>query len=39
MIHGTDESEHSKGHNVPRPHNALDYRPPVLEAIRVQVSR
>jgi hypothetical protein len=39
MIHGTDEWEHSKGHNVPRPHDALGYRPPLLEAIRGQVSR
>jgi hypothetical protein len=33
MIHGTDEREHSKGSNVPRPHDALGYRPPSLEAI------
>ncbi len=39
MIHGTDEREHSKGYNVPRPHDALGYRPPSLEAIRGQVSR
>jgi hypothetical protein len=39
MIHGTDEREHSKGYNVPRPHNALGYRPPLLKAIRGQVNR
>jgi hypothetical protein len=39
MIHGTDEREHSKGSNVPRPHDALGYRPPSLEAIRGPLSR
>jgi hypothetical protein len=39
MIHGNDEREYAKGYNVPRPHNALGYRPPSLEAIRGQVSR
>jgi hypothetical protein len=39
MIHGTDEREYSKGYNVPRPHHTLGYRPPLLEAIRGQVSR
>jgi hypothetical protein len=39
MIHSTDEWEHAKGYNVPRPHNALGYRPSSLEAIRGPVSR
>jgi hypothetical protein len=36
MTHGTDEREHFKGYNVPRPHNALGYRPPLLEAFRAR---
>jgi hypothetical protein len=39
MIHGTGEREHSKGYNVPRPHDALGYRPPPREATRGPVSR
>jgi len=39
MSQGTDEREHSKGYNVPRPHNALGDRPLSLEAIQGQVSR
>jgi hypothetical protein len=38
MIHGIDEREHFKGYNVPGPHNALGYRPPLAEAIRGPVS-
>jgi hypothetical protein len=39
MIHGIDEREHSKGYNVPRSHNALGYRTPLLEAIRGRTAR
>ena len=39
MIHGIDEREHSKGNKVPRSHNALGYRTPLLEAIRGRSAR